>query len=72
MQQDYKIKRWKNNLPLKMAGFFWMFLFIMSDFDTKKSVFLVFNENFRIEIQESLIKSPKGKLFGLISAMIVE
>lgn len=33
-----------------MAGFFWMFLFIMSDFDTKKSVFLVFNENFRIEI----------------------
>ena len=47
---DYKIKRWKNNLPLKMAGFFWMFLFIMSDFDTKKSVFLVFNENFRIEI----------------------
>lgn len=72
MQQDYKIKRWKNNLPLKMAGFFWTFLYIMSDFDTKKSVFLVFNENFRIEIQELLIKSPKGKLFGLISAMIVE
>lgn len=33
-----------------MAGFFWTFLFIISDFDTKKSVFLVFNENFRIEI----------------------
>ena len=29
---------------------FWTFLYIMSDFDTKKSVFLVFNENFRIEI----------------------
>ena len=29
---------------------FWTFLFIISDFDTKKSGFYVFEENFRIEI----------------------
>ena len=33
-----------------MAGFFWTFLFIISDFDTKKSGFYVFEENFRIGI----------------------